>query len=509
MGSRVVVVGAGAGGLAAAIDLARAGHQVTLTERFASPGGKMREAQVAGRAIDVGPTVLTMRWVFDELFHDAGFELDDRLELSPATILARHTWNPGETLDLYADPERSYDAIAAFAGAKEARGYAKFRRRAKEMYDTLESSFIRAPRPTAIGLVRRSGGLGALLTINPFETLWRELGRYFADPRLQQLFGRYATYCGSSPFEAPATLMLIAHVELDGVWTIRGGMHQLARAMADIAEAVGVSTRYRSRVTELTFSGGKISGVVVDNDNWIEADAVVINADPTALASGCFGDRIATRFEPLDRAKRSNSALTWAMLAKTDGLTLSRHNVFFGRDYPAEFADLRAGLIPRDPTVYICCQDRSDTEPDPLGPERLFMIVNAPADGDRNRRGADELEVHREVMLSALRRQGLQLVTTGSEEVMTTPADYASDFPGIGGALYGAATHGSRASFQRPSARTRVEGLYLAGGGCHPGAGVPNSTLSGRLAARAVIEDLAPRRRGFDRFRDRHPPRSR
>ncbi|MEO0593306.1 MAG: 1-hydroxycarotenoid 3,4-desaturase CrtD [Myxococcota bacterium] len=509
MSSRVVVVGAGVGGLAAAIDLARAGHRVTLTERFASPGGKMREAHVAGRAIDVGPTVLTMRWVFDELFQDAGLDLDDRLDLTPATTLARHVWSPSEILELYADPERSHEAIAAFAGTQEARGYARFRKRAKEMYNTLESSFIRAPRPTAIGLVRRSGGLGGLLTINPFETLWRELGRYFADPRLRQLFGRYATYCGSSPFEAPATLMLIAHVELDGVWTIRGGMHQLARAMADLAQALGVSTRYRSQVTELTLNGDKLSGVVVNDDHWLEADAVVVNADPSALASGCFGDRIATRFEPLDRAKRSNSALTWAMLAKADGLALRRHNVFFGRDYPAEFAELRAGLIPRDPTVYVCCQDRSDTEPNPSGAERLFMIMNAPADGDRNRRGADELETHRRVMLGALRRRGLELVTTGSPEVVTTPSDYAHDFPGVGGALYGAATHGSRASFQRPSARTRVEGLYLAGGGCHPGAGVPNSTLSGRLAAQAVIEDLAPRRRGFDRFRDRHPPRSR
>jgi 1-hydroxycarotenoid 3,4-desaturase len=208
----VTVIGAGAGGLAAAIDLARSGVAVTLLEAASTVGGKIRQLQVAGAGIDAGPTVLTMRWVFDALFDDAGFSLADHLTLHPIDLLARHAWNDTSRLDLFADADRSAEAIAAFAGSAEAAGYRSFCQRAQRVYDMLEAPFIRATRPTALSLAATTG-LSGIRGISPFSTLWKALGEHFRDPRLRQLFGRYATYSGSSPFRSPATLMLIAHVE--------------------------------------------------------------------------------------------------------------------------------------------------------------------------------------------------------------------------------------------------------------------------------------------------------
>ncbi|NJL07894.1 MAG: NAD(P)-binding protein [Methylacidiphilales bacterium] len=224
----VVIVGTGAGGLAAALELAASGFEVTAIERDSQPGGKLKPASVGGVTFDVGPTVFTMRWVFEELFAAAGEDLAAHIPMQPVEILARHAWPGGDRLDLFADPARTKDAIGDFAGAAEAHAFERFHTEARAIYRLVEQPFLRAVHPSSIALIRRHGLEG--LRIKPFTTLWRELGRHFRDPRLQQTFGRYATYCGSTPFAAPATLMLIAYVEQQGVWLVEGGMRRIAGA---------------------------------------------------------------------------------------------------------------------------------------------------------------------------------------------------------------------------------------------------------------------------------------
>ena len=201
---RVAIVGAGMAGLAAALLLAAKGVAVTVLETADQAGGKTRALPVAGRPVDSGPTVVTMRWVFDELFETAGRRLSDSLTLRPAEILARHAWSATERLDLFADPDRSAAAIADFAGAAEADRFRAFCEHAARVYRTMEAPFIRGPKPTPLSLSLAGGLTGArdLAAAQPFATLWEALGRQFRDPRLRQLYGRYATYCGSSPFEA-------------------------------------------------------------------------------------------------------------------------------------------------------------------------------------------------------------------------------------------------------------------------------------------------------------------
>ncbi|MBV9654114.1 MAG: phytoene desaturase [Acetobacteraceae bacterium] len=488
--STVAIVGAGIGGLTAASLLASRGVGVTVLERAAIPGGKMRTVEIGGRRLDAGPTVFTMRWVFEEIFAEAGAALANRLTLRPAAALARHAWSADERLDLFADIDRTADAIGRFAGAADARGYRAFCARARDVYRVLEGSFIRAAAPTPVSLVRAAGlrGFRDLARISPFDTMWRALGEHFRDARLRQLFGRYATYCGSSPFLAPATLMLIAHVEQDGVWLVEGGMHRVAAALAELAGEHGAAFRYGAHVAEIAVARGRAAGVVLASGERLEADAVIVNADAAALATGRFGRAVAAAVTAPPAAARSLSALTWAMTAETAGFPLLRHNVFFSGDYPAEFADLfERARLPAAPTVYVCAQDRGDTDHQPDGKERLLCLVNAPATGDRQTPNATEIGRCTEATFGLMRRCGLTIRSQPEETRLTTPADFEAMFPATGGALYGPATHGAMASFRRPAARTRLPGLVLAGGSVHPGAGVPMAALSGRLAAQAVL----------------------
>ena len=490
---RVVVIGAGIGGLATALDLAARGFEVVVLERAAAPGGKMREEAVGGARLDAGPTVFTMRWVFEALFDAAGASFADHLTLQPAAVLARHAWDGGGRLDLFADAERSADAIGAFAGAADARGFRAFCERARRVYRALEGPFIRAPRPNPVSLAAAAGpsGVAGLMGASPFTTLWRALGDHFRDPRLRQLFGRYATYCGSSPFLAPATLMLVAHVEQDGVWLVEGGMHRLARAVEALAEQRGAAFRYNAEVAEIRVEGGRAAGVVLASGERLDADAVVVNADAAAVAAGLFGPAARGAVPRADRRDRSLSALTWATLAEAEGFPLSRHTVFFSDDYPAEFDDLfRRGRLPAAPTAYICAQDRGagDGEAPPAGPERLLCLVNAPPVGDTAPPSQAEIERCETATFRLLERCGLTV--RRHDTVTTGPAEFERLFPATGGALYGRASHGWMASFARPGARTTLPGLYLAGGSAHPGAGVPMAALSGRQAASSIAADL-------------------
>ena len=513
----VVVVGAGAGGLAAAIDLARQGLQVTLLEAGPAPGGKLYQHSIDGVGIDSGPTVFTMRWVFEGLFNAAGARLEDYLQLEPLGLLARHAWAAGGQLDLHAEAARSAEAIGQFSGPAEARRFLAFCEQARKVYETLEGPYIRSSRPDAVSLTRAIGLGGTLMlsSLGPFRDLWRALSRHFHDPRLQQLFGRYATYCGSSPLEAPATLMLVAHVEMLGVWAVQGGMIRLAQALATLATQQGVALRCNSRVQSIQTRNGRISGVVLDDGQQINADAVVFNGDVNALAQGLLGTGARGAVPPVPQSERSLSAVTWSVRTQAAGFPLIRHNVFFDDDYASEFTDIFSHRrLPRKPTVYLCAQDRTDSgvASDPL--ERMLILVNAPALGDLDRPSAlsaEELSACEQRAMTLMRRCGLEvnrhaaITSDGAIRddaplselggIRSTPIDFERRFAATGGALYGRASHGWMSAFAKPDASTAIEGLYVAGGSAHPGAGVPMATLSGRLAAASLMGWLTQGRR--------------
>jgi 1-hydroxycarotenoid 3,4-desaturase len=487
MSERVIIVGAGVGGLTTAALLAARGLDVTVVEAAAGPGGKLR--QIDG--IDAGPTVFTMRDVFEDIFNAAGGALADDVTLVPADTLARHHWPDGSSLDLFADPARSHAAIAAFAGADAARGYDSFQAEAKRIYGIVETPFMKSDKAGPFGLARRVGltRISDMLAIKPITPLWKAIGAHFTDPRLRQLFGRYATYSGSSPFLAPATLMLIAHVEASGVWLVKGGMAQLAKGLEALAVRAGAAFRYGTPVATIDVDQGRAAGVTLSSGEQLNADHVVINADPAAIGIGRFGEAVRGAVPQASIRHRSLSAMVWLAKGHTTGQPLTRHNVFFSNDYKTEFDTIASGRVPTAPSVYMCAQDRGDAASAVPMSERFQFIVNAPANGDSHHYTSGEIEICRTQMLAALERCGLTL-TPDSLSVLT-PSDFERLNPATGGALYGRASHGWAASFLRPGARTKIPGVYCTGGSCHPGAGVPMAALSGRLTSAALLLDLA------------------
>ncbi|NBX05390.1 MAG: FAD-dependent oxidoreductase, partial [Betaproteobacteria bacterium] len=301
-GGRVVVVGAGIAGLVSALRLAHAGMEVQVVEAAPHAGGKIRQLSAGGAQIDSGPTVFTMRWIFDQIYQAVGTRLEAQLHIDPLPVIARHAWSDGSVLDLFADQERSVAAVREFAGPAEADRFVQFCATARRVYDELEGPFIRSPSPSAAQMMGRLGarGLGVLMGLGPTRSLWDSLGRHFSDPRMRQLFARYATYCGSSPWEAPATLMLIAQVEMDGVWAIRGGMYALVQNLQSLAQARGVQFHFNTPCQRIDVQGGAVRAVECGKDLRLPADAVVFNGDVAALRAGSMtNSRVRSSARPL------------------------------------------------------------------------------------------------------------------------------------------------------------------------------------------------------------------
>jgi 1-hydroxycarotenoid 3,4-desaturase len=487
---KVIIIGAGIAGLTAAFELAHHGIAVTVIDKNARPGGKIRQIDVGGALIDSGPTVFTMRWIFEKLFEDCDEDFTSEFQLEALDILARHSWGDNY-LDLYSDKKKSADAIAEFCSPKQAQLFLEFCSSAKKVYESLRKPFIESQRPSMFGMMSALGieKSKILWDIGPFSSLWSALGKYFPDPRLHQLFGRYATYCGSSPYLAPATLMLIAQVEMDGVWSIKGGMAKIPEVIARLAQKKGCQFHYESEVDSLQMSGSKISGVHLKSGESIDCDYLIFNGDINALKNHLLGENVASAIPSNLKQTDSLSAVTWSMKVKASGFPLVRHNIFFNQPYENEFSDIFENKrLPLNPTIYICAQDRNDLALENMQFERLLCLVNAPANGSKKPYNTEEIDQCEQKVFSLMRQYGLLL--EDAQITRTTPLDFSKLFPGRGGALYGQATHGWMSSFHRLGSQSQINNLLLAGGSTHPGPGVPMAAMSGRLAAATLMDHL-------------------
>ena len=481
----VVVIGAGMGGLSAAIGLIAAGIPVTVIEAAETPGGKARAVPTEGGPADTGPTVLTMRPVLDALFAACGTRTEEHLTLVPLPRLARHFWPDGSQLDLFTDAEANEAAIEALCGPAEAAAFRRFERVTAGLWGAFNGSVIAAPKPRLGRIIAATlARPGLWPALRPGLTMDALLRQHFTDPRLIQLFGRYATYVGGRPANTPAVLSLIWQAEAQGVWAIREGMHGVAAALARVAEAKGVRFQYRTRASRIVRKEGRVVAVEAEGSSF-PCRACVFNGDPGALRDGLLGDAARAAMGGSPRPAPSLSAWVWAFGAAPQGVDLAHHNVFFTADPTLEFGPIGVGRMPEEPTLYVCAQDREMGLPLPPV-ERFEIIMNGPAGHQPFPKEEAQCRARTFPMLSAM---GLSFSPDPETRALTTPALLSRRFPGSLGAIYGGSPEATLATFRRPLARTDLPGLYLAGGGTHPGAGVPMALTSGRHAAQALLAD--------------------
>ncbi len=482
-----VVIGAGIGGIAAAIRLAAKGYAVTVLEANPYVGGKLTAFTDGGYRFDAGPSLFTAPEKVDALFRLAGENPRDHFNYRRLDEVCRYGWPDGTRLTASADPKQFARAAQDVLGVPQAKTLALLAK-AERIYGITSHVFLErslhrwqtyARWPTLLSILR-------LPQIDGLRTLHRANAAAVADARLVQLFDRYATYNGSNPYRAPATLGVIPHLEFgQGAYFPDGGMHQIPMALAGLAQRMGVQFRTNSPAEQIVTEGRSVAGVRVAGE-VLPASVVVSNADLVATYRNLLPQVQAP--ERLLAQEKSTSGLIfyWGIGAQFEALGL--HNIFFSGDYRSEFDDLfRRQTVPTDPTVYLNISSKYQPTDAPPGCENWFVMVNTPHDSGQP---WDTLIAHtRQRVLgklsSALGRPIEPLIAT---EAVLEPRLIAQRTSSYGGALYGNASNTPLAAFLRhPNRSGRVRGLYFVGGSVHPGGGIPLCLQSAQIAT-----DLVP-----------------
>jgi phytoene desaturase len=483
MHKTAVVVGSGAGGLAAAIRLAALGYGVEVWEKNAAPGGKLQEWRAEGYRFDTGPSLLTMPDVVRDLFAAAGARAEDYLTFERLPVGCRYFWRDGTVIDedeaFWARPE-----VAAFL------------RHAEGIYALSGEAYLTRP-PAEFWKAfswRNLPQLRHLPKVATLRTLAADVERRFADPHLRQLFQRFATYNGSSPYKTPATFNIIPYVEARfGAWYVKGGMARLADALLKLAQEKGVVVRTETEAK--SWRNGEIESA---DGRRARPDVLVCNQDVLAAAQGWLAESYSKgEREALLKPELSCSGFVLFLGVREKYPQLSHHNIFFSDDYPAEFAALwhkkQPHLAP-DPTLYVAATSRTDPDHAPSGCDNWFVLANAPALAPGTL-SARDTEVYADAIVARLEASGMPGLS-GKIAVRRafTCHDFAARDGSHRGSLYGWASHTLRTSLLRPPLwRRKPDNLYFVGGTTHPGGGIPLVLLSAKMVAeRVAARDGAP-----------------
>jgi len=502
--SKVVVIGAGMGGLAVAARLARQGHQVRVCEQAATHGGKLGQVTHEGFRFDTGPSLLTLPAIYRDLFlktatsrRDAA--LEDNVDLIALEPAFGYRFGDGTRVTMPGvGSALAAEALGDALGGSAADDWNRFMARAVDVWQVTRGPFLESPLRGARGLLSMAWRLGDLRTVAPWQTL-REVGEsMFHDPRLVTLLDRYATYSGSDPRRAPAALASVPYVEQTfGAWHVGGGLRKLGDAVHDRCLSLGVEFEFGADVAEVVVKDGVTKGVRLRDESVREADFVVADADATHLYNDLVTDP--RRRKPLAALDRVTPSLSgFSILLSVQGRTpgVQHHNVLFPTDYDAEFDDVfgtrESDARPvQDPTIYACVPDDPAMRPD--GCESWFVLVNAPRHGDGSP-GSGTVDwdapglatTYAQRVIDVMASRGLDVRDRVLWTQVRTPADLERDTRAPGGAIYGTSSNGARAAFLRPANESPIPGLFLVGGSSHPGGGLPLVGLSASIVATLI-----------------------
>jgi len=491
---KVLVIGAGLGGLSAAIRLAKAGHTVEVWEKNGAPGGKLKEMRIMGFRWDMGPSLLTMPHVLGDVFASAGERMEDHLDLVRLDSACRYLWTDGTVID----------ENAAFWLKPEV---AKFLKYARGIYELSGEAYLNRPprdfwRAFTLSNLGKLRHIGKIATVRTMST---EVERRISDPYLRQIFLRYATYNGSSPYSTPATFNIIPYVEAKfGAWYVLGGMAKIAEALTALAQRLGVTFRFNTTAIDWN----RNEAVAHDGHRRL-AHFLVCNGDVLSALCGRRQGKVPSTDGPMTgflsrligpktRKKLLTPPLSTSGFILFLGVRgcdprLGHHNVFFSDHYPYEFHELHdRNICPTEPTIYVSISSRSDPGHAPAGHDNYFVLVNAPPRDPTVPWAPAETQAYRDLVLQRLEHFGMaNLRSRIVTERIFTPSDFATRDLAYHGALYGWASHSIQTSLFRPPLRAPgTRNVFFAGGTTHPGGGIPLVLLSGKMVADLILRKI-------------------
>jgi phytoene desaturase len=486
----VGIIGAGLGGLTAALRLAKNGFQINLFEKNPNLGGKMNQVVHGDYRFDTGPSLLTMPFVIDELFYYMGLDRKQYLDFDPIDPICRYFWDDGTQISAHTEMNKMRNALAKIS-SEDATNLKEFLLYSRRIWELSADVFLYTPihetrKLFNRKLIKKMINIGK---IDPFRTVHKGISQYFKHPKIVQIFDRYATYNGSDPFKAPATLNIIPYVEyVLGSFYIKGGMYRLIEELERLCNNYNIQIHTQTPVENILHNRGKITGLQVKSEK-IDFDYVVCNNDVVTTYNDLIKGFDHTR-RNLNFLEPSLSGAIYLWGVKRKNEDLAHHNIFFSNNYKEEFHNLfRAKKVPEDPTVYMAITSKSDIDHAPPDSENWFVLCNMPY-LHQNWNWQDSKTHLRKAVLSKIKKSGFDIESQIEYEKIFSPEDIYDIYNSNKGSIYGLSSNSRMSAFRRPANRNRdIKGLYFVGGSTHPGGGIPLAMLSGKLTSDLILEN--------------------
>ncbi|MES2269202.1 MAG: 1-hydroxycarotenoid 3,4-desaturase CrtD [Bacteroidota bacterium] len=485
---KAIVIGAGIAGIATAIRLAVKGYAVEVYEANSYPGGKLSEFEQNGYRFDAGPSLFTMPKYVDELFKIAGKNPVDYFTYQKLDVVCKYFYEDGTRLTAYADTQKFAEEIENKTGEPTA-SVIKHLTNSRDIYGITNHVFLERSLHQ-LKTYLRWDTLKSILRfpkIDPFRTMHKANAAGFKDARIIQFFDRYATYNGSDPYQAPATLNVIPHLEHHfGAYFPDGGMYSITKTLVKLAEELDVNFNYNYKVDEIVVINGKAKGIRAKGGN-ILADVIVSNMDVWFTYNRLLRKYTQLHPQKILNQERSSSALIFYWGISKQFPELDLHNIFFSADYKTEFEHIwKQQDIYHDPTVYLNISSKYKTDDAPQSCENWFIMINVPAN---NGQDWDKIiaDARQNIVNKLSKILGEDISDLIVSESILDPRSIESKTSSFKGSIYGTSSNNQFAAFLRHANQSsKVEGLYFCGGSVHPGGGIPLCLLSAKITAELI-----------------------
>ncbi len=482
----VAVVGAGLGGIAAAISLAQEGFRVSVYEKNAKIGGKLNVLTAEGYTFDLGPSILTLPHVFEPLFERSGRRLADYVPLRPLRPHWRNFFEDGTVLDLDPDPVRMADE--ARKAGEEPGAIEAFLEYSAHLYDLVDRGYFREGLDTAADF-RRFYGLSAFPGFDLLHSMHGGTSRFLRSAHMRTVFDFFIKYVGSSAYRAPAFMNCLPTIQFRyDLWYVDGGLYNLARGLERLMRELDIAIHLGSEVAAIRKAGDRVTGLDLADGRAIDADVVVSNMEVIPAYRDLLHEDAAF-MKTLRRFEPACSGLVLDLGLDCEYPQLAHHNFFFSGNQKEHFRSVfQRHELPHDPTIYLVAASRTDPTVAPEGCDCLKILPHIPYLDENRPVTTADYEALKERVLDKLERMGLKDLRRHTVfEHMWTPVDIRREYNSNGGSIYGVVSDRFKnLAFKAPKHSTRYRNLFFVGGSVNPGGGMPMVILSGRHAARLI-----------------------